>query len=218
MWRTGRKRHTEAPVWFLTAESLTWISNIMWNMFFLVLMLLHSRPRETTCSSSAGKVQFLEIKPCQSTCRDTVASHNNNNQTPCCLCHVVFKSLRMSVLLWHLGVSGLCLDESHSLFVCTYVGTHTQTPTPCVWVCVCLHLYYPRWNAHTSYHWAPFCRSPHKNVTDVKHAQSAGSTRPVRWVVSTQDPVNEEFILSIMSVCCPWYTVFKHAKPISRGM
>lgn len=135
MWRTGRKRHTEAPVWFLTAESLTWISNIMWNMFFLVLMLLHSRPRETTCSSSAGKVQFLVFKPCQSTCRDTVASQNNNNQTSCCLCHVVFKSLRMSVLLWHLGVSGLCLDESHSLFVCImWAHTHTNTSTVCVCV------------------------------------------------------------------------------------
>lgn len=140
MWRTGRKRHTEAPVWFLTAESLTWISNIMWNMFFLVLMLLHSRPRETTCSSPAGKVQFLEIKPCQSTCRDTVASHNNNNQTSCCLFHVVFKSLRMSVLLWHLGVSGLCLDESHSLFVyiCGHTHTHKHQHRVCECVCVCI--------------------------------------------------------------------------------
>lgn len=122
---------------------------------------------------------------------------------------------KMSVLLWHLGVSGLCLDESHSLFVCImWAHTHTNTNTVCV--CVCLHLNYPRWNAHTSYHWAPFCRSPHKNVTDVKHAQSAGSTQPVRWVASTQDPVNEEFILSIMSVCCPWYTLNQSAEECNR--
>lgn len=41
----------------------------------------------------------------------------------------------MSVLLWHLGVSGLCLDESHSLFVCImWAHTHTNTSTVCVCV------------------------------------------------------------------------------------
>lgn len=193
----------------LVLNSRVWIPKIMWNMFFLVLMLLHSCPRETTCCS---KVQFLEIKSSESACGDTVASHhhnNSNNQTPCCLCHVVFKN--QWACYCGIGVFLVCVWTSHTarLCVCMWAHTHTNTLTPCV----CLHLYYPRWNAlsktnrfvpRTTECLSAEKHPPHKNVTDVKHAQSAGSTQPVRWVVSTQDPVNEEFILSIMSVCCPW--------------
>lgn len=137
MWRTGRKRHEEAPVWFLTAESLTWISNIMWNMFFLVLMLLHSRPRETTCSSPAGKVQFLVFKSCQSTCRDTVASHNNNNQTSCCLCHVVFKRKNERATVAS-GSFWFVFGRVTQLVCVYYVGTHTHKHQHRVCVCVCI--------------------------------------------------------------------------------
>ena len=149
MWRSSS----------LVLNSRVWIPKIMWNMFFLVLMLLHSCPREITCCS---KVQFLEIKSSESACGDAVASHhhnNSNNQTPCCLYHVVFKN--QWACYCGIGVFLVCVWTSHTarLCVCMWAHTHKHTNTMCVSAPLLPEVECSIKNKplRTSYHWMPLC-------------------------------------------------------------